>query len=267
MTKALIDADGIVYAAGFSTQKKVDGIVQTDPVHFAYHNAKVILTKMLDVVQATEYKLYLTSADQSNFRFNIAKTQPYKGNRLHSDCCEKRISYQTSDLNSGTCNLCKMPCKAVSDDKPIHYSAIREYLVNRWGANLVYTFEADDKLAMSQTESTVICSFDKDLLQVPGNHYNWRTGVFKSISETEGWRSLFKQVLTGDTADHIPGIPRYGPVAAKVYIDGLNEPEAMYERVFIEYLKNNLTETRLTEVCNLLYLLRHENDEWKIPQS
>ena len=110
--------------------------------------------------------------------------------------------------------------------KPKHYDAIREYLVENYGAIMFSSIEADDALAMAQTEDTVICSIDKDLLQVPGLHYNWvhardenneSTGK-ALITQEVGDAKLWQQVLTGDGTDNIPGIYRCGIVTARKYI-------------------------------------------------
>ena len=73
--------------------------------------------------------------------------------------------------------------------------------------------EADDALTISANVLTelgyevVIVTEDKDLLQWPGLHYNKNKSneVFE-ISETQGFKNLWTQVITGDRTDHIPGV-------------------------------------------------------------
>jgi len=73
--------------------------------------------------------------------------------------------------------------------------------------------EADDGLAIAQGYfqeqgiESIIVTEDKDLLQVPGWHYNPNKNdkPFK-ISEEQGHFLLWKQVITGDKTDNIPGV-------------------------------------------------------------
>lgn len=69
---ALVDADFLVYRIGFSTEDEPVGI------------AKARLTEWLENfiyinLKADEYKAWITG--KSNYRYDIAKTVPYKGNR------------------------------------------------------------------------------------------------------------------------------------------------------------------------------------------
>ena len=88
--------------------------------------------------------------------------------------------------------------------------------------------EADDLLAINQTEDTIICTLDKDLKQVDGRHYRWAHGnkdeEFANV--TEGWRSLYYQGLIGDSTDGIIGC---GKRVTQVYKTGAKAGQE-YER-------------------------------------
>lgn len=131
--------------------------------------------------------------------------------------------------------------------KPKHYDAIRKFLVENYGAITFSSIEADDALAIAQTEDTVICSIDKDLLQVPGLHYNWvhardennESSGKAMISKEVGDAKLWQQVLTGDGTDNIPGIYRCGPVTARKHIATCSNPTEMMNltsELWAEYL-------------------------------
>lgn len=129
----------------------------------------------------THYIGFLTDSPK-NFRIDRAFTWPYKGHRK-------------------------------SEDKPSWYGDIREYLQEHWKAQMLSGVEADDGLAMAQVYyqghgiESVIVTEDKDLLQVPGLHYNKHKSpdVFK-VSEEQGFKNLWLQVITGDRTDNIPGV-------------------------------------------------------------
>ena len=141
-----------------------------------------------------------------NFRDFIWKTKKYKGNR-----------------------------DAVS--RPTHLAACRDYLSRVWGARITDGYEADDACGIHQGQDTIICGIDKDLLQIPGRHYQWpivrkgeivRPGRFWEVSEEQGWRALFTQALTGDVSDNIKGLHRVGAVKAAVALSEATTEEDMY---------------------------------------
>ena len=81
--------------------------------------------------------------------------------------------------------------------------------------------EADDVLSMLQREETFIYSKDKDLLQIPGTHFNIKESSLYEISEESAFRSLCYQMLVGDTTDNISGVPGIGPKKASDIINSI----------------------------------------------
>lgn len=185
---------------GLPKELSIDSFKEYEPLSHALSNVKSIIDWIHDEIGTGH--IFLSRGE--NFRHGLATMLKYKGNR---------------------------------DDapRPKWYHEIREYMVNQHGAVVFESIEADDVLAMAQTDKTVICSVDKDLLQVPGMHYNWvrdknekydgNGKVF--ISEDVGLRKLYQQVLTGDSTDNIPGIYRCGEVTARKAIAGCENEDAM----------------------------------------
>lgn len=73
--------------------------------------------------------------------------------------------------------------------------------------------EADDALAIANKYLTdrgihnVIVTFDKDLMQVPGLHYNpYKSDSVFEVDGLQGFKNLWRQVITGDITDNIPGV-------------------------------------------------------------
>ena len=192
--RLLIDADSIVYGAGFSAQKKrPDGTIDA-PLDFSLNAVRQQLGSIEHAVseklkrggdKITDFDIFLTG--KNNFRSVLATIKPYKGNRDPSH-------------------------------KPVHYDAMRTYLVDKWKAKIVHGYEADDAVAMAQLsseyESTIICSIDKDLKTVPGLNYNFRTKTLDIISPLQAKRAFWRQVLTGDPTDNIGGAYKVGPKSA-----------------------------------------------------
>lgn len=236
MVTPLIDCDVLVYECGFGAETGWEG---PDPPPF--DRAKELLENRIAFICAqvgatSPPKLYLTGT--GNFRDKLATLAPYKGNRLGK--------------------------------KPFHYKNLRVYLLGLMDAILVNGMEADDAMAIEQTsrDDTIICSRDKDLLQVEGWQYQWELGNQPSFGpyKVEGYGDIFlknegkklfgygskfflAQCLLGDKVDNIIGIPRYGPYKAfsllsdtKTYEEGLEAVVEAYKGFYEDSWKDALIE-------------------------
>ena len=219
---ALIDADIICYRVGFASED-VDEALCLARVTELLHDIVYLDLKCDD------YKAYITG--KGNFRYDIAVTEPYKGNRKDAK-------------------------------RPVHYEAIRNHL-QRLGAELVEGQEADDAVAIeASTNGGWIVSIDKDLDQVEGWHYNFVKKEEYYIEEFEGLKNFYSQILTGDRIDNIIGLKGIGPVkAAKILADCKTERE-MYDACVKAYDGNI---ERVTENAKLLWLRRTPNQTWYPP--
>jgi hypothetical protein len=153
--KLLIDGDWLVYAAGFAGQKtkyfapqlgneefdnmtevkneakaQNDGVPDTgavysrtivDPLGHILHSAKNMLNGAIEKAEEkfgnghTVTPIVYVDGD-GNFRNRIATIRPYKGNRVSA--------------------------------KPVAFVDIKDYLVDQWGAQIVYDQESDDQMAI-----------------------------------------------------------------------------------------------------------------------
>ncbi|MFW3388408.1 UNVERIFIED_CONTAM: hypothetical protein RF648_20685, partial [Kocuria sp. CPCC 205274] len=121
---------------------------------------------------------------KGNFRIELAKQEPYKGNRN------------------------------ASVGRPYHYDTVGDYIKRSHPTVVVDGIEADDWLGIEQRkdiENNIICSRDKDLGTVHGWHYRWACGdkqperLNHYLSEFEAKEFFFHQMLTGDNTDNIMG--------------------------------------------------------------
>ena len=291
MTRVVVDADYLVYATGFAvervlydvmverpdgsteqalfrykdevdawlsdecagTESTVDTMVEADPLSHALFLIDRMLTsvdsKLSELgVDFDRLELFLTGKE--NFRNTLATIKGYKANRKDSR-------------------------------KPIHYKGIRRYLRNRWGAEVIEGYEADDKVAMLahqygyDPERLLIVSMDKDLRTVPGGHFHFKRRTIEVLSENDALVNFYRQLITGDTVDNIGGCYRAGEKAAQTAIlPGMTET-AMYDAALDLYRKSlekkgcpyvHLSaEAALLENARLLHMLRYENDVWLPP--
>lgn len=203
---------------------------EPEPVENALHNVKSIIKNLVDAIGPKKYDLILTG--ETNYRNEIATIKPYKGNRE---------------------NL----------ERPYHLAACREYMVNQYWARIVEGYEADDECAMLQRgDETCIASIDKDLLMVPGHHYDWVKDKKVYITEEEGWKHFYTQMLVGDTVDNIRGCPGIGKVGAPKILEGLT-PKEMKCAVGLEYaIRCENPEEEFEENARLLWMSRTEPNDW-----
>ncbi len=192
---ALIDADVLVYKAGFGAEHTVDWQDGEAPSIFANINVakQDIRSKVAQYLEATRSDLALLAVSDPDNNFRKRLYPDYKANR------------------------------GLALRKPVLYYALREWMSEDIGVVWYNQLEGDDVLGILQTsmENTVIVSIDKDMLTVPGMHYNpdkGGEGVIEVSEDEAAWNHLY-QTLMGDRVDEYPGCPGIGPVKAKRALD------------------------------------------------
>ena len=217
---ALIDGDSLIYyEMGKATLEEALQGIDTRIRH------------MLEQCNANRYAGFLTTG--KCFRYNVAKTKPYKGNRKYGD-------------------------------KPIIFPAIKEYLKQKWNFIAIPELEADDLVSIYHDPmKTVICSPDKDVLyQNKICNYNYGKAEMITIDENDALRFLWKQTLMGDSTDGIPGLPKVGPKTADAWLKDLL-PNEMPEFVLNKYIEMfGISEGihKFAETFKLVYILKTKED-------
>jgi len=202
---------------------------EEDEVWIACARADQMMQDIIADTGSTEYSVYLTG--KGNFRRELTET--YKANR--------------------------------PDNRPKHWLAVREYLIMQHKAVVCDGFEADDQLGIEQDKThgtTIICSIDKDLLQIPGKHYNFVRKVHQEVTHDQGLKALYIQSLVGDRSDNISGIGGIGPVKAEKALGGLL-PEEYYETCRSLYNDDE----RFHLNMKLLYIWQKPDDMWTPPNA
>ena len=104
-------------------------------------------------------------------------------------------------------------------------------------------------------------------MQIPGKHFNLDSLQYFEVNELEGARSLFTQVLQGDTADDVPGAPGLGKGRVKELLKDATSIRELYEITRNPYDpdtnlgKKNIpywTEEKWLESCNLVFIFREK---------
>jgi len=170
MKTALLDGDIICYRCAASCQKQG---VTVEPVEVALMRVDELVQRILHETAAPDYQVFLTGSNNFRFKYN----PEYKANRKDSV-------------------------------KPEWLEQCREHLVVKWNAQVSDGCEADDLMSIAQSrnpEHTIICTIDKDLLQVPGDHYNFVKQEFQIITPLTGMFNFYWQFIMGDKSDNVFG--------------------------------------------------------------
>lgn len=198
---------------------------EAEPEEIAVLRADKLMRDILYLTESEAYVAYLTGAN--NFRKQIYPE--YKANRKDKP-------------------------------KPVHLPAIRKFLQDEWNVLVSDGCEADDMLGVEQMErtNTVICSIDKDLLQIPGRHYNFVKNEWTSVEGQQGLRHFYEQLLKGDKTDNIPGIAGLGNVKAQRLLEGCETEQEMFDVCREQYDNDAL----MLLYGKLLWIWRKPNDIW-----
>lgn len=119
--------------------------------------------------------------------------------------------------------------------------------------------EADDLLGLNQTEDTCIVSIDKDMLTIPGWHYNFVKDELIYITPEDAIRRFYTQLLTGDPADGIKGAKGIGAKKAEKILNDC-ETEKQYFQSCIDYF-SSYEEMKMNADC--LWIQRTGRLTWE----
>jgi hypothetical protein len=118
-------------------------------------------------------------------------------------------------------------------------------------------------------EDQCIVTIDKDLNCIPGWHYNWDKGSIYNVTEEEAYRCFYKQMITGDVSDHIPGLSEKHPKRRNYMtkpLDKMHTMEEMEEYVFNGYAHKYCDNAKEMMTMNgkLLYICKDYEDSWEV---
>jgi 5'-3' exonuclease len=254
--RALLDGDIYAFRSASSAEN--------DDLGIAIARMEEMIDNTLAETSSDQFSIFLSG--ENNFRYSIYPE--YKANR--------------------------------NQPKPRHLLDCKQYLIDKYKAVVSDGCEADDLLGIEQCETmrlrgdlpgrahndvnplasdTIICSIDKDLRMIPGNHYSFeisgkitrgpragetwvRPAERVSVTELEGTRKFYTQLLTGDSTDNVKGAAGIGPVKAeRILADCTTEQE------FVNAVRNYFSsdeELLMTGQC--LWIFRKPNDRWQIPE-
>jgi 5'-3' exonuclease len=228
--EVIIDVDSIVYQIAFTTPSPA--------------LAKKALDNFIkDIIETTDSGSALIFMKGSN-NFRYICDPEYKNTR--KDTIEPEIKERIEKLYEYAEEFCTKGEDGEADDYCSIYA----------------------KKALDEGRPYVVAHIDKDLNCIPGWHYNFRKKEFYFMDDSEAYRFLMMQVLTGDATDNIHGLRGVGEkTAIKLTKDTPNN--LLWNKV-IEIWKTKQPETwenNFLKCANCIYMreslddLRHLNFE------
>ncbi len=232
MTTALIDADIVAYRCAASCEKQGTVVEHLD---VGLVRVKELMERIIYETSSHNYVAYLTGSSNYRYQYN----PQYKANRKDTP-------------------------------KPHYLQPIREYLITNWKAELQEGQEADDALGIYQCANidTIICTIDKDLLMIPGNHYNFIKGEFYEQSEHSAIQHFYWQLVMGDRSDNIFGFDGKARHKVPAFLEPVMDELASYSNEldmfsFVRSLYND--DELLLSNGRCLWIRRKPDEIWEFP--
>lgn len=194
----------------------------------ARRNVLSRVSKLRTISGAGQVVMHLThGASSKGDRFLVAQARPYQGQRTHGS-------------------------------KPKQWQFLREWMESYDGPEFKVALwkdrEADDGMAHAcHTAASlrnvlhVVHTADKDMRMFCGTHVAWNSyaitdvplGAYDVIGADHkqyGHKWFWMQMLQGDTADHIPGLPKVGEKGAEELLAGTTCNDEARELVIGKYI-------------------------------
>lgn len=267
MTTVLIDGDLFAYQTAAGSQKTHDfdgmAVLDADP-----EEGKKTLGAMIDTfAEALDAsRIIVAISHTENFRKDVMPS--YKSNRK-------------------------------DEVRPVILGELKTYLEDTYECFIRPRLEADDVLGILLTHPSIIpgvkvcVTEDKDLLSVPGLHWNpKKEGEIQAgptrMSVEQADRRFYEQVLSGDAVDGYSGCPGVGLIGAEIIVRdrikavstqrelkrGPRKGElitewheetagSVWEAIVSQYEKKGLTEADALREARVARILRHTDYDFK----
>lgn len=237
MTVVLVDMDIVCFrcAASCEPSKTRDWV---EPLDVAVRRTEEMMERILAETQATSYKAFLTGQDNFRKEYN----PQYKANRKDT-----------------------IPPRWLQD--------LREHAVLVYNASVSSGEEADDRLGIEQCAAewgyTTITSIDKDLLMIPGQHYNFVTMQWREQSHLQALHHFYYQLIMGDKADNIFGFDGLARQTIPKKLEHVFDELFSYgiERDMFEFVRSLYKDDErllMNGIC--LNIRQKEGEIWRFPE-
>ncbi len=172
-------------------------------------NTDTVIEHLVKLSRSTKYVLHTTPVGSNKGgRFEIARLKPYQDNRKKQEDKPEHLDRLRDWMHTNRKGMAHMDCEADDGMSEAQYKAIKK----------------------GQKNLSIIVTKDKDLGMVPGYHMDWDTGAIIDVKgfgkiwleekfdesgkskgkklRGYGTKFFWAQMLMGDAADNISGIPK-----------------------------------------------------------
>ena len=149
--------------------------------------------------------------------------------------------------------------------KPICFVPAKEYVMKNYTYEIQPWLEADDVIGILATYDNgtekIVVSEDKDLLTIPGMHWDIKNQVLWEQDDHTADYLFYKQTLSGDTVDNYSGCPGIGPKKAQKILDECAEfgfeTKHVWNAIVSAYQNAGLNEKDALLNARMARILRH----------
>lgn len=194
----ICDADSILYATAFAMKGEplINLLTKVDDFLISIANS------------CNAEKALICISEGKSWRKQYAKTKEYKGNRAGREI-------------------------------PPYLDDLKRYLKTKWNAFYIQHWEADDLIFMARTVykkkypeyRIFMATNDKDCRQFPGMFLDFKKMAFFTLTPEQASKSLWTQMIVGDSTDNIAGIQGIGKVGAEKMLQ--DQPVLDYPQVVL----------------------------------
>ena len=233
-TRLLIDADIAIYKATTANEVPINWEGDLWTLHCDLAKVKCDIDDFVDNImeQAKADHVTMCISHQNNFRKML--NPEYKANR-----------------------------KATR--KPMCFVPAKEYVMKNYHYEIQPWLEADDVIGILATydngEERIVVSEDKDLLTIPGMHWDIKNQTLWEQDKDTADYLFYKQALTGDSVDNYQGCPGIGPKKAEKILDECEdfgfEPKHVWKAIVTAYENAGLNEDDALLQARMARILRH----------
>jgi hypothetical protein len=217
---AIIDLDSILFAAAWGNKIIIDNDIEGNPIYQRDELGRLIyqdktedqikvsldsiMIDILDNIDCKNYVAFVKGKNTSKHRYAIK--HDYKGNR--------------------------------PKESPSWWAFTKQYAIDGWKATEVDNIEVDDAVNITawNTKYPIVVSIDKDLLNLKGLNYNWKTKEFIPVTEDEESKHFWIDMIVGQPGDNIAGLPNKGKVFANKVFKDVTHTESFRNLTFQIYI-------------------------------
>lgn len=237
-----IDGDPFRYRVGFAAETPVFDVVaefngsvfrhrferttkKTALENFDAYKAKNPAVEIIDCVKSV--KAESEAHVRQMLRVQVDSVIKEVRNKFSIDRRDLRVDVYLSEggnYRDKLATLKKYKGNRDAAHKPIHYATVGDEIRKRYKVIEARGYEADDAVSIAahsmrkDGQRFIVATIDKDLDQIPGTHYDYMKKVFYEVTEEDGARWFWQQVLSGDGTDNVGGACKIGAVRAETLV-------------------------------------------------